>query len=109
VLLQEDQAAVLLHEVVARFGKKVALCLFAVAPAKQRDDATQPNANSVANSKKAHFVFIGLQYTVPPEEIWMALTRHRPDVPVGILNGIGVKAGIGVLALVATAPSPTSM
>jgi hypothetical protein len=54
-------------------------------------------------------VFIGLQYTVPPAEIWMALTRHKPDVPVGILNGMGVNAGIGVLALVATAPSPTSM
>jgi hypothetical protein len=98
-----------LHKVCARFGKKVALSLFAAAPAEQRNNATQTNANSVANSKKAHFVFIGLQYTVPPEEIWMALTRHRPDVPVGILNGMGVNAGIGVLALVATAPSPTSM
>jgi hypothetical protein len=108
VLLQEDQATVLLHEVVARFGEKVALGLFAATATEQRNNATQPNANSVANSKEAHFVFIGLQYTVPPEEIWMALTRHRPDVPVGILNGIGVKAGIGVLAVVATAPSPTS-
>jgi hypothetical protein len=53
-------------------------------------------------------VFIGLQYTVPPDEIWMALTRHRPDVPVGILNGIGVKAGIGVSLVVAVTPSPTA-
>jgi hypothetical protein len=109
VLLQKDQAAVLLHEVCAGLGDKVALRLFAAATAEQRNNATQTNANSVANSKEAHFVFIGLQYTVPPAEIWMALTRHRPDVPVGILNGIGVNAGIGVLALVATAPSPTSM
>jgi phage gp36-like protein len=108
VLLQEDQATVLLHEVVARFGEKVALRLFAVATAEQGDDATQSNTNSVANSKKAHFVFIGLQYTVPPEEIWMALTRHKPLVPIGTLNAMGVNDGIGVLAVVATAPSPTS-
>jgi hypothetical protein len=55
-----------------------------------------------------HFVFIGLQYTAPAVLIWMALTRHKPLVPVGTLNGIGVNAGIGVLAVVATAPSPTS-
>jgi hypothetical protein len=109
VLLQEDQATVLLHEVVARFGEKVALRLFAAATAEQRDDATQPNANSVANSKEAHFVFIGLQYTTPAVEIWIALTRHRPLVPMATLNGMGVNAGIGVLAVVATAPSPTSM
>jgi len=106
--LQKNQAAVLLNEVVAGLGEKVALCLFAAATAEQRNNATQPNPNSVANSKEAHFVFIGLQYTVPPEEIWIALTRHRPDVPVGTLNGMGVNAGIGVLAVVATAPSPTS-
>jgi hypothetical protein len=97
-----------LHEVVAGLGKKVALRLFAAATTEQRNNATQSNADSVANSKKAHFVFIGLQYTVPPEEIWMALTRHKPLVPVGTLNGMGVNAGIGVLAVVATAPSPTS-
>jgi len=109
VLLQEDQATVLLHEICAGFGEKVALSLFATATAKQRDDATQPNANSVANSKKAHFVFIGLQYTVPPEEIWMALTRHRPDTVGCTLNGIGVNAGIGVSLVVAVTPSPTAM
>ena len=38
----------------------------------------------------------------------MALTRHTPDVVIGTANGIGVNGGIGVLALVATAPSPTS-
>jgi hypothetical protein len=108
VLLQQDQAAVLLHEVVVGLGEKVALGLLVAATAEQRNNATQSNANSVANSKKAHFVFIGLQYTTPAVEIWMALTRHRPLVPVGTLNGIGVNAGIGVLALVATAPSPTS-
>jgi hypothetical protein len=85
------------------------LRLCADATAEQRNNATQSNANSVANSKKAHFVFIGLQYTVPPEEIWMALTRHKPLVPIATLNGMGVNAGIGVLAVVATAPSPTSM
>jgi hypothetical protein len=109
VLLQQDQAAVLLHEVVAGLSEKVALSLFAAATAEQRNNATQSNANSVANSKEAHFVFIGLQYTVPPEEIWMALTRHKPLVPMATLNGMGVNAGIGVLAVVATAPSPTSM
>jgi hypothetical protein len=97
-----------LDKVVARFGKKVALGLFATATPKKRNDATQPNTDGVAGSKEAHFVFIGLQYTVPPEEIWMALTLHRPLVPVGTLNGMGVNAGIGVLAVVATAPSPTS-
>jgi hypothetical protein len=56
-----------------------------------------------------HFVFIGLQYTTPAVAIWMALTRHRPLVPVGTLNAMGVNEGIGVLAVVATAPSPTSM
>jgi hypothetical protein len=96
-----------LHEIGTGLGKKVALGLFATATTKERNNATQPNANSVANSKETHLVFIGLQYTVPPEEIWMALTRHRPEVPVGTLNGIGVNAGIGVLSVVATAPSPT--
>ncbi len=84
------------------------MCLFAVATTKQRDDAAQSNANSVANSQEAHFVFIGLQYTTPADEIWMALTRHRPLVLIATLNGMGVNAGIGVLAVVATAPSPTS-
>jgi hypothetical protein len=107
VLLQQDQATVFLDKIVARFGEKVALGLFATATPEKRNDATQPNTDGVAGSKETHLVFIGLQYTVPPEEIWMALTRHRPDVPVGILNGIGVNAGIGVLAVVATAPSPT--
>jgi hypothetical protein len=38
----------------------------------------------------------------------MALTRHgAPDVLSGTINGIGVKAGIGVLDVVATAPTPT--
>jgi hypothetical protein len=97
-----------LDEVVTGLGKKVALGLFAVATAEQRDDATQSNANSVANSQEAHFVFIGLQYTTPADEIWMALTRHKPLVPMATLNGMGVNAGIGVLAVVATAPSPTS-
>jgi hypothetical protein len=97
-----------LHEVCAGLGKKVALGLFAAATPEKRNNATQPNTDGVTGSKETHLVFIGLQYTVPPEEIWMALTRHKPDVPVGILNGIGVNAGIGVLALVATAPSPTS-
>jgi hypothetical protein len=108
MLLQQDQAAVLLYEVIAGLGKKVTLGLFATATTKKRKNATQPNTDGVTGSKKAHFVFIGLQYTVPPEEIWMALTRHRPLVPVGTLNGMGVNAGIGVLAVVATAPSPTS-
>jgi hypothetical protein len=108
MLLQEDQAAVLLHEVVAGLGKKVALGLLAAATPKERKNATQPDTDGVAGSKETHLVFIGLQYTVPPEEIWMALTRHKPDVPVGTLNGMGVNAGIGVLAVVATAPSPTS-
>jgi hypothetical protein len=109
VLLQQDQAAVLLHKVCAGLGKKVALGLFAAATAKQRNNATQSNANSVANSKEAHLVFIGLQYTVPPEEIWMALTRHRPDTVGCTLNGIGVNAGIGVSLVVAVTPSPTAM
>jgi hypothetical protein len=97
-----------LDEVITVFAKKVALGLFAIATPEKRKNATQPNPDGVAGSKETHLVFIGLQYTVPPEEIWMALTRHRPDVPVGTLNGIGVNAGIGVLAVVATAPSPTS-
>jgi hypothetical protein len=108
VLLQKNQTAVFLDEVVTVFTKKVALGLFATTTPKKRNNATQPDTDGVAGSKETHLVFIGLQYTVPPEEIWMALTRHKPDVPVGILNGIGVKAGIGVLAVVATAPSPTS-
>jgi hypothetical protein len=97
-----------LDEVVGRLGEKVALGLFAATPTKQRNNATQSNANSVANSKEAHLVFIGLQKIAPSVEIRMALTLQPPDVPVGILNGMGVKAGIGVLAVVATAPSPTS-
>jgi hypothetical protein len=107
VLLQEDEIAVFLNQKIAVFAKKVALCLFAAATPKERNDATQPDTDGVAGGKETHLVFIGLQYTVPPEEIWMALTRHRPEVPVGTLNGIGVNAGIGVLAVVATAPSPT--
>jgi hypothetical protein len=85
------------------------LDLFATATPEKRNNATQPDTDGVAGSKKTHFVFIGLQYTTPPAEIWMALTRHKPLVPMATLNGIGVNAGIGVLALVATAPSPTSM
>jgi hypothetical protein len=108
VLLQEDQAAVLLNEVCAGLSEKVALRLFAAATAEQRNNATQSNANSVANSQEAHFVFIGLQYTTPADEIWMALTLHKPLVLIATLNGMGVNAGIGVLAVVATAPSPTS-
>jgi hypothetical protein len=56
------------------------------------------------------FLLIGLQYTVPPVDTWIALTRQgAPDVLSGKANGIGVKAGIGVLAVVATASTPTSM
>jgi len=52
---------------------------------------------------------IGLQYTVPPVDTWIALTRQgAPVVLVGNTKGIGVKGGIGVLAVVATAPTPTS-
>jgi hypothetical protein len=108
VLLQEDEAAVLLNEVVAGLGKKVALGLFATATPEKRNDATQPDTDGVAGSKEAHFVFIGLQYTTPSFVIRMALTLHRPLVLIATLNGIGVNAGIGVLAVVATAPSPTS-
>ena len=39
----------------------------------------------------------------------MALTRQGAPVPLGTAKGIGVKAGIGVLEVVATALSPTSI
>tara|TARA_R110000868_G_C10946726_1_gene767477 strand:- start:19 stop:198 length:180 start_codon:yes stop_codon:yes gene_type:complete len=56
------------------------------------------------------FRLIGLQYTVPLVDTRTALTRHgAPLVLVGSTNGIGVNGGIGVLAVVATAPTPTSM
>jgi hypothetical protein len=56
------------------------------------------------------FRLIGLQNTVPSFVTRIALTRHgAPVVLVGSTNGIGVNGGIGVLAVVATAPTPTSM
>jgi len=53
-------------------------------------------------------MLIGLQKIVPPEEIWIALTRQGAPVPFGTLNGIGVNGGTGVAAVVAVTPSPTS-
>jgi hypothetical protein len=56
------------------------------------------------------FRLIGLQYTVPPVDTCTALTRHgAPDVFTANTKGIGVKGGIGVLAVVATALTPTSI
>ena len=55
-----------MHEVVAIFTKKIADGLFRPSATKQRNDAAQPNTDGVAGSKETHFVFIGLQYTVPP-------------------------------------------
>ena len=53
---------------------------------------------------------MGLQYAVPSVlPIRSTLTRQgAPVVLSGTTNGIGVKGGIGVLALVAVAPTPTS-
>jgi hypothetical protein len=100
-----------LDEVVTRLSKKVALGLFAPPPAKQRDDAAQAKANSVAEGyTEAHCLLMGLEYAVPSVlPIRSTLTRQGAPVElIGTTNGIGVKAGIGVLALVATAPTPTS-
>jgi hypothetical protein len=100
-----------LDEVVTGLGEKVALGLLASTPAKQRDDAAQTKANGVAESyTEAHCLLIGLAYAVPSVlPIRSTLTRQgAPVVFSGTTNGMGVKAGIGVLALVATAPTPTS-
>jgi hypothetical protein len=53
---------------------------------------------------------MGLEYAVPSVlPIRSTLTRQGAPVElIGTTNGMGVKAGIGVLALVATAPTPTS-
>jgi hypothetical protein len=110
VLLQENQAAVLLDEVVTGLGKKVALGLLATTPAKKRNDAAQPKANGVAKGyTEAHCLLMGLAYAVPSMlPIRSTLTRQgAPVVFSGTTNGMGVNAGIGVLALVATAPTPT--
>jgi len=55
------------------------------------------------------FRLIGLQNTVPSFVTRIALTRHgAPFVLTVSTKGIGVNGGIGVLAVVATAPTPTS-
>jgi hypothetical protein len=55
------------------------------------------------------FRLIGLAYTVPSFVTRMALTRQgAPFVLTVSTKGIGVNGGIGVLAVVATAPTPTS-
>jgi Cys-tRNA synthase (O-phospho-L-seryl-tRNA:Cys-tRNA synthase) len=111
VLLQQNQAAVLLDEVVTGLGKKVALGLLATTPAEKRNNAAKANGKRVAKirAKKAHCLLMGLAYAVPSVlPIRSTLTRQgAPVVFSGTTNGMGVKAGIGVLALVATAPTPT--
>jgi hypothetical protein len=101
-----------LHEVFARLGKKVALGLLISATREQRNNAAKANGNRVAKirAKKAHCLLMGLAYAVPSVlPIRSTLTRQgAPLVFSGTTNGMGVKAGIGVLALVATAPTPTS-
>ncbi len=95
---------------VTVFTKKITLGLLAPTPAKQRDNAAQPKANGVAKGyTEAHCLLIGLAYAVPSVlPIRSTLTRQgAPVVFSGTTNGMGVKAGIGVLALVATAPTPT--
>ena len=79
-----------MDEVVTRFGEKIALSLLRSAATKERNDATKADSQCVTGRKKTHFVFIGLAYTVPPADSWIALTRQMPEVPVGTLNGIGV-------------------
>ena len=64
--LQQDEATVLLDEVVSVFTEKIALSHLRSAATKKRNDATQPDTDGVAGSKETHLVFIGLQYTVPP-------------------------------------------
>jgi hypothetical protein len=111
VLLQKNQAIVFLDKVITVFTKKIALGLLAVTAAKQRNNAAQTKADSVAESyTEAHCLLIGLAYAVPSVlPIRSTLTRQgAPLVFSGTTNGMGVKAGIGVLALVATAPTPTS-
>jgi hypothetical protein len=112
VLLQKDQAIVLLDKVVAVFAKKIALGLFFSAARKQRNNTAKANGNRVAKirAKEAHCLLMGLAYAVPSVlPIRSTLTRQgAPLVFSGTTNGMGVKAGIGVLALVATAPTPTS-
>jgi hypothetical protein len=82
------------------------------ATGKQRNNAAKANGNCVAKirAEEAHCLLMGLQYAVPSVlPIRSTLTRQgAPVVFSGTTNGIGVKAGIGVLALVATAPTPTS-
>ena len=110
MLLQQNEATVLLDEVVGGLGEKVALGLLAPPPAKQRDDAAQAKADSVAEGyTEAHCLLMGLAYAVPSVlPIRSTLTRQgAPLVFRGTTNGMGVKDGIGVLALVATAPTPT--
>jgi hypothetical protein len=106
--LQQKQAAVLLDEVVTGLGEKIDLSHLRSAATKERNDTAKAGSHCITGSKETHFVFIGLAYTVPPADSWIALTRHTPEVVVGTLNGIGVYAGMGVLAVVAAAPSPTS-
>ncbi|MEG7697719.1 hypothetical protein U2181_15245, partial [Listeria monocytogenes] len=77
----------------------------------QRGIPHQTEGNAVANGNAevaAHYELIGLTYTLPAAEIWIALTRHGAPVPAGTLNGIGVYAGIGVSDVVAVTPSPTT-
>jgi hypothetical protein len=111
VLLQKDQTTVFLDEVVVVFCHQVTLRLIVRSARKQRNNASKANSDRVAKigTKEAHCLLIGLQYTVPSVETRRALTRQVVDTVIGTANGTGVNGGIGVLAVVATAPSPTSM
>jgi hypothetical protein len=111
VLLQKNQTTVFLDEVIIIFAKKVTLRLLASASTKKRNDAAKAKTYCVAKSyTEAHCLLMGLEYAVPSVlPIRNTLTRQGAPVElIGTTNGMGVKAGIGVLALVATAPTPTS-
>jgi hypothetical protein len=101
-----------LDEIVTIFAQQIVYPNTTTACAsKQRDNATKANAYGVAKcDTKAHCLLIGLQYAMPSVlPIRITLTRQGAPLVLSVrTNGIGVKAGIGVLALVATAPTPTS-
>ena len=85
--------------------------LFASAATEKRNNTAKAKTYCVAKSyTEAHCLLMGVEYAVPSVlPIRSTLTRQGAPVElIGTTNGIGVKAGIGVLALVATAPTPTS-
>lgn len=66
--LQQNEATVLLDEVVSVFTEKIALSHLRSAATKERNDATKADSQCVTGGEETHLVFIGLAYTVPPAD-----------------------------------------